>query len=410
MQVAAIMIPVIFGLMGFAIDLGILYSIKGELKTAANSIALAQAESLIGTDAATTSAQASGQITVSTSDAFGNAYYFHGYPIGGTTGTLTSVISDPSYYGAAADAISSPSPSGLEVSSALAKYVRINLTAQAKLLFWSFLPVAPGDRTVTIAATSIAGISAPLCQACGIEPFAVAAANQGDTTDFGFIPGNIYTLAYLCNAPGAATTLAGTSTLASYVMLNRYDLATTIFPDESSQAYRDGAGGVPASTNSAQACFLINNTEMIWASATPSPCTGGTLNGTTQAAMCGLAARFDPTPPGVCQSIANIDTLDTAYMPDIDPAFYTTYTDYTGNGRRVLTLPIVDTLSATAAMTVLGFRQFLLEPDQGATTMTAGDASGRFGAMYLGTVKPIRQGSFSGCSISSGPGKVVLHL
>ena len=47
-----ILVPVLFGLIGFAIDLGILYSVKGELKTGANALALAAAQQLIGTDTA----------------------------------------------------------------------------------------------------------------------------------------------------------------------------------------------------------------------------------------------------------------------------------------------------------------------------------------------------------------------
>ncbi len=60
-------------------------------------------------------------------------------------------------------------------------------------------------------------------------------------------------------------------------------------------------------------------------------------------------------------------------------------------------------------MTVLGFRQFLLEPNSGATDITTGDVYGRFFGMYIGSVAPVPQGRFDGCSISAGPGKVVLH-
>ena len=81
--------------MGFAVDLGMIYAIKGELKTAANSMALAQAANLIGTDTGLDTASTAGQITVDNSDSFGNRFYFHGYAIGQTTGSLESVISQP---------------------------------------------------------------------------------------------------------------------------------------------------------------------------------------------------------------------------------------------------------------------------------------------------------------------------
>ena len=44
-QILVILVPVLFGLIGFAIDLGMIYVVKGELKTAANAMALAAAGS-----------------------------------------------------------------------------------------------------------------------------------------------------------------------------------------------------------------------------------------------------------------------------------------------------------------------------------------------------------------------------
>jgi hypothetical protein len=63
-------------------------------------------------------------------------------------------------------------------------------------------------------------------------------------------------------------------------------------------------------------------------------------------------------------------------------------------------------------MTVLGFRQFLLEPG----SLNPADPYGRFVAQYIGSPAPVQQGWFDdhfglGCPIPvpSGPGKVVLH-
>ena len=80
-----------------------------------------------------------------------------------------------------------------------------------------------------------------------------------------------------------------------------------------------------------------------------------------------------------------------------------------GNGRRLITISIVDTLNPTGGMTVLGFRQFLLQPSTNTTALTPPDTNGRFLAMYVGNVAPVKQGSFGSCGITSGPGKVVLH-
>jgi len=37
------------------------------------------------------------------------------------------------------------------------------------------------------------------------------------------------------------------------------------------------------------------------------------------------------------------------------------------------------------------------------------DPNGRFLAIYIGSVAPVKQGRFDGCQQTAGPGKVVLH-
>jgi Flp pilus assembly protein TadG len=403
------MVPVMFGLIGFAYDLGLLYSSKAELKSAADSMALAAAQQLIGTDNSANTAQAAALNTVENSSGFGNQYFFHSLPIGQTTNGLTSVISDPAYYATAADAIASASMPGSEVSAAQAKYVRMTITGETALLFWGFLPLA-SQRKLAVLATAVAGISAPLCEACGIEPIVVAAPNASDSTDFGLVQGTEYSFAYTCTpealAPPPPMLAPGTQTL-SYALANRLDPNAVIFPAETSQAYRDGAGGLPGSTNTAQACFNLNVAESLWPGANAAVCGAG-LEVSVSATLCGLDARFESSPPASCSAIPDVATLVTAYQPDTDITATQTYTDYAGDGRRILTIPIVNALAATG-MTVLGFRQFLLEPGTGATPIVPGDTWGRFVAMYIGSVAPVPQGRFDGCTQVSGPGKVVLH-
>src|SRR5579871_5281482 len=48
LQLLILMVPVFFGLMGFAVDLGRLYLIKGELNEAAAAMALQSATQLLG--------------------------------------------------------------------------------------------------------------------------------------------------------------------------------------------------------------------------------------------------------------------------------------------------------------------------------------------------------------------------
>ncbi len=61
-------------------------------------------------------------------------------------------------------------------------------------------------------------------------------------------------------------------------------------------------------------------------------------------------------------------------------------------------------------MNIEGFRQFLLEPTSGLTSNNPTDAQGRFSVLYIGYPVPLKQGRFDGvsCSLTNGPGKVVL--
>ena len=401
-----ILVPVLFAFMGFAVDLGMMYSVKGELKAAANAMALAAAGQLIGTSMSTSNANAAARLTIESSTGFGNKYYFHGFPIGQGVGSLTSNVTDPAFFDTLQSALAGGSG---DVDGSLARHVRITVDGQIQRLFWGFMPPIFGTN-LTVAATAVAGISPPLCLACGIEPFAIAAIDQSDTTNFGFTADTKYSMTFLCTRGNGMnpTALAGAAQILNYLLLNRYDLTTATFSDEGTQAFRDGAGGLPGSTNPAQACFRVNNPEVIWASATVSGCTAARVAPVVTDALCGLDTRFESTTPDACANIPNIGEL-TAYQADTDVNDYDSYLDYTGNGRRTITIPVVDALNAGGNMTVLGFRQFLLIPNQGAANITPNDSYGRFIAMYIGSVAPLRQGRFDGCNLQAGPGKVVLH-
>lgn len=402
------MVPVLFAFMGFAIDLGRLYLIRGELKTAANAMALAAAQKLIGTDASAADAANAAKIPVDNSNASANKYDFGGLVIGDTVGNLSSEVQDPEFFDTLAGATGQGDAGG--GSSSTARHVRISVKADAPLVFWSFLSLGQARKT-EIDAQAVAGVSAPLCTACNIEPFAIQAADPGDTTDFGLVKGTRYTFGYVCQGTPTPPLLANTSGRLQYLILNRLDQNATLFPDESSQLYRIGATGLPPNQDQTISCMQVNAGELIWATAMPGQCSLNQPPGAVTEALCGLNARFDPTTiPSACESgVAEVDTIASAYIADSDLNDISDYVQYTGNLRRVITVPIVDQLAAGAAMTVLGFRQFLLEPAQGGTTLTVPDTNGRFAALYIGSVVPLRSGSFSGCRQTSGPGKVVLH-
>jgi uncharacterized membrane protein len=174
-QMLVLLVPVVFGLMGFAVDLGRLYLIRGELTQTAESMATAAAARLIGTETATADATTAMRLNS------GN-YNFGSLPIGDSSTFLASEVPDPTYFATAASAIGDDSSTD-SAGGTTAKYVRVNITADAPLLFWSLLSLGQSRKT-SIAAVGVAGISAPLCTACGIEPFAVAALSTEDTTDF----------------------------------------------------------------------------------------------------------------------------------------------------------------------------------------------------------------------------------
>lgn len=409
-----LMVPVFFGLMGFAVDLGRLYSAKGELKTASESMALAGAGQLIGTDAATDNATASARRSVETSSGFGNRYDFGSLAVGETTGSLNSEIVEPTYYDnvAAATGIGDTTTGTAgEVGGSLAKHMRVELTGEVPLTFWRFLSLGQEGK-VALRVRSTAGVSAPVCTACGTEPVAIAPVDATDTTNFGFVTNTKYTFGYSCTGAPVPQPLADSSGgRVAYLILNRLNDSAQVFSDDSQQLFRDGAQGLVPSTTQALSCFTINNAdEVIWATANTLACNTNRVQTAVTSYLCGLATRMDNSLVQGCTTIADVDTLNGFYTADTDLTDLDDYTGYTGNGRRILTVTIVDALNPTGTMTVLGFRQFLLEPLQNQAGIAPNDANGRFRALYIGNVAPLRQGRVDGgCGVTSGPGKVVLH-
>jgi len=163
----------------------------------------------------------------------------------------------------------------------------------------------------------------------------------------------------------------------------------------------------------------VGDCEQFWASAAERSCTAAAANASVEAALCGLYSRLDsPSNAAICAAaVPDLAALSPAAAPDTDLAAGETppYSAYLGNGRRLITVAIVD--GAGATMTVLGFRQFLIEPNTDGTFFTPSDASGRFPALYIGYPAPMQQGwfdtRFAGglCPVGtfSGPGKVVMQ-
>jgi Flp pilus assembly protein TadG len=421
------MVPVLFGMMGFALDLGRLYLVRGELNHAAEAAALAAAAQLIGTSGALDRATSVAQQTLTL-----NKYNFGSLTVGEGGGNLTSSITEPAFFSTVGGAAGTD-PNGSQADGTTARHVQISVTADAPLLFWSLLSLGASRKTA-IAAQALAGVSAPLCVACGIEPFAIAAKDASDTVNFGLgNPGDDVHYTFYYNCTGTAPTfLPDSGQSAAYTIINRYDAGNTTVIDESDQLFRLGAGGLLSSTTPNPTgstvplgCVGIGDAlEAVWNgpafSAVPPACTGA-LPPVAGAALCGLYTRFDnQTQNAACTgTVTDYAALLPSSLPDADT---TTgqgdiYSAYTGNGRRVITVPVVDALAPNAAtpMTVLGFRQFLVQPSPDGTPFDPSDPNGRFVATYLGSPMPLKQGyiddRFQGgaCPAASGPGKVVLH-
>ena len=217
------MVPVLFGMMGFAIDLGRLYLVRGELSQAANAMALAAAAQLNGTTAASTAVMNVLPPPVGTGPTY--HYNFGGLQLGVDSSSLTSTVNPPTCYATVADAIAGTGGgTGGGTDCSAAQFVQVSVSAQAPLLFWSLLPGGQPRRT-TIAAQAVAGVSAPVCTACNIVPVAIAPLNAADTVDFGYVKDILYTLSYQCSG----------GTLPASPAHSRYEPAST----RSSRSFRN---------------------------------------------------------------------------------------------------------------------------------------------------------------------------
>src|SRR6516162_9552714 len=92
-QLVVVMVPVFFGMMGFALDLGRLYLVRGELSQAANSMAITAAGQLLGTAAA-----ASNMTKLLPPNGPTYNYNFGGTPIGTGAGNLNSTVGAPACF------------------------------------------------------------------------------------------------------------------------------------------------------------------------------------------------------------------------------------------------------------------------------------------------------------------------
>ena len=326
-----------------------------------------------------------------------NKYNFGSLTLGQDSGNLTSTIADPAYFATVAGALGTD-PNGASADGTTARHVQINVTADAPLLFWSLLSLGASRKT-PIAAQALAGVSAPLVHGLrASSPSPSPPRTSTDPVNFGLGDPTAdvhYTFYYNCTGT-APTFLPNSGQSTAYTIINRYDAASTTVPDESDQLFRLGAAGLASSTTPNPTgspipigCAGINDPlEAVWNSPTfsavPPACSGAALPQVASAALCGLYERFDnQTQPGVCTtSVTDYSALQPAFQPDTDVVTGQgdIYSSYSGNGRRVITVTVVDALAPNTAtpMTVLGFRQFLVQPNPDGTFFDPSDAERPF--------------------------------
>jgi hypothetical protein len=368
--------------------------------------------------------QADGQITASFDNTTGNDNRFNlrMNQICSGCGSQLAVTTTQDYFSTLADAQSNANggqTGGIDWGTGFyPKYVRVQITAEAPAVFAPLLTRASTRPQVAVAA--IAGVSAPICSACGIEGFAVVdQSGSMDPLNYGFVPGGFYTLFLVATqrTGGAAMPLplAGTTTSAPYVVLSHVPGGPPEL-DVDGSLFEFGATGLASGAGlTIPGVVTIDNPE-----------TAYVVQGTTSAGqdiLCGLNARFDVDP-----GQNNCANLGGGQFPSLDPLFTAdtdvgalTYaagaglqdfaTEYSGNLRRIVTVAIVD---AADSLTVLNFRQFLIEMSPVSPTVMQGLntalATGAFRAQYIGAPVPLRCGGAGGlCRVSLGVGRTVLH-
>ena len=244
-QLAVILVPVVFGMMGFAIDLGRLYLVRGELNQAAAAAALAAAGQLIGT---TTSLDHAG--TVATQTLALNKYNFGSLTLGQDTGNLTSTITDPAYFATVAGATRHRSERRQRRRHHRAPRADHRHRRRPAALLGACSRPVPRARRRSPCRCSPA--SARRCAPpAASSPSPSRPRTLSDTGEFRTRPTRPttchYTFYYNCTGTAPAF-LPNSGQSAAYTIINRYDAASTTVTEETDQLFRLGAAGLMSST------------------------------------------------------------------------------------------------------------------------------------------------------------------
>ncbi len=219
-----------------------------------------------------------------------------------------------------------------------------------------------------------------------------------------------YTFYYNCTGTAPAF-LPNSGQFAPYTIINRYDAASTTVPDETRPAIparrvadwrRPPRPIPPARRFPWDALGIGDPLEAVWSSPTvhrraARQCAAALPQVARSRAVRPVLARgqYDPA----CRLHHRRHRLfgtgrRRARRTRTQATTQDLYTAYSGNGRRVITVAVVDALAPNTGtpMTVLGFRQFLLQPNPDGTPFNPADTNGRFVATYIGSPMPVKQG------------------
>ena len=420
---------VLFSLLVMAVDVGRLYMVQGELQTAVDAAALAAATRLTGGSCATLYADvqiaASFDSTGATASGTPNDNRFNMRlsQVSTNSEIPTTLMSD--YFALLNDA--QVNANGGQ-SGPNARYVRVQVNVEMPVIFTRFLSLnRPPTQPVAVA--GMAGVSSAVCTACFVEPLAVVAIDATDEINYGFQAGQYYTF-YLspvqrfvrppCQAtrPGLLT---DTVDFAQYLILNHYPWGPETGVD--GQIFRLGAAPMvksPDTENPDPGCVTIDAAEVSNANFPSTTCAAATQMG--RDFLCGLNTRFgvDPT-SNACANVEGAADLTPLLKADTDPGADGVLQDYgveyCGNQRRVLTVAVIDD---PALLTVLNFRQFLLQNSDGLLGLNVAGSpaapvyTAPFRAEYIGYGAPIASGGIGGACMTLhpllvGPGRPVLH-
>jgi len=310
---------VMIGMLGLAIDIGRMFVYKTELQAFADNSAMAAIAQMDGTQTGVQGANATA-LTGPDGASLANKVNFDSTTI--STVTTSYATSFSGTYDSFATAS----------SAATNNYRFLKVTASSNVSL-TFLPVLPGiSNLYTVSASAVAGQQATSnLTNGGLLPFAPDAHNPADTTNFGLLPGQEYSLKWnggnTASCPGDVGWPVPGSPPSEHGFVD-------IGEGNSNSRVRDAiiSGGYPN------------------ANSTPSSIsTGDTLGG---------------VPGNRGSSI--FDALDTRASQDTDDISMT-YAQYkaagTGNGRRVVTVAIGGTWSgngSNASTPILGFANFFL--------------------------------------------------